>query len=76
MVDWVDIIPTIIGSGLVIFVLQFVVGQQVLVPNIKIDYNSALQEFNLTNIGIATAKSAVITITWNKSIPRLATREN
>jgi hypothetical protein len=73
MVDWVELIPTIVGSGLVIFVLQFVVNQQVLVPNIAISYNNSFPEFMFSNIGMTAATEAVITINWNKSIATVPT---
>ena len=62
MVDWDHLIPTIVGSGLVIFVLQFAVNQQVLIPNIDFRVNDTGSIFEIGNVGLTTATEVVITV--------------
>jgi hypothetical protein len=65
MVDWAHLIPTIIGSGLVIFVLQFAVNQQVLIPNIDFRTNDTGKLFEIGNVGLSTATDVIITVHGN-----------
>jgi hypothetical protein len=68
MVDWFQIVTTIIGGGLFLFVFQTAFNELILVPRIDISVPDPIgnrTNVQLTNIGRSTATGVIVTIKGN-----------